>query len=468
MDESDSDASPDDYGDTTNDDIPYPLEGKYKNAADKDYVLGLTEVEREQVLAEREEEAATKRRELQLKSLLDAKEREAEKSKKRKAAADVDDDRRPSRAKTAHNKALDAYKLTREQAKEGGRRRTQIGRNSGRSRSQSLASSRDASGSPDVEYATANSQPKDSDLPIELFDIERIRVGRSRLAQICFFPGFEQTVIGCFVRVCIGQDPQSRRNMYRMTTVKSVVTGAPYLVDATPVVQPFYTDQYVKLAHGKAEKSWSFMHCSDSSFVEEEFNRWKYITREEEVTQTTKPEAARILDGLHAILNHHLTSEEINAKIAKRDKFKHLFATAAAAAPKRTQSDDVAEKLRLRNEKTRKQNAEDVRKALMGHKAKRAALVKAKARHERAAAEAAAIGTISSSLAVPKSDFDALFSEGSDVSRAASPAVQNMVTTTPQTGTGTNTPQKKVGRFSKITMDDDIISGMDLAIDIEI
>jgi RNA polymerase-associated protein RTF1 len=474
MDESDSDAdaSAEYYFDTANDDNPYPLEGKYKNAADKEYVLGLTEVEREQVLAEREEEAAAKRRELQLKSLLDSKDREAEKSRKRKAAVDLDDERRPSRAKTSRDKILDAYKTQREQAKEGGRRR-QVVRGSRRSRSRSRGSSRDASGEPDDEYPTSNSHQRVSDLPIDLNDIERIRVGRSRLAKVCFFPGFDETMIGCFVRVCIGQDAQTRQNEYRMAVIKAIVTGSPYLVDAAPVVQPFYTDQYVMLAHGQSQKQWSFMHCSDSKFTEREFNRWKNQVALDKVPVTAKTEAEKICSKIHALLDHHLTSEEINEKIAKRDKYKHLFAASTASTPKRTQSNDVAEKLRLRNEKTRRQNAEDVRKALIAEKAKRQAFMKAQ--HERAAAQAVAnndAAATSASLAVPKSDIDTLFSEGSDISRAASPAVgsaapavQNANTSTP----GTNTPKKKgLPAFTKMTMDDDIISGMDLAIDIEI
>jgi RNA polymerase-associated protein RTF1 len=479
MDESDSDAPNDDYFNAANDDIPYPLEGKYKSATDKQYVLGLTEVEREQVLAEREEEAAAKRRELQLKSLLDSKDREAEKSRKRKAAADLDDERRPSRAKTSRDKILDAYKTQREQAKEGGRRRAAV-RGSRRSRSRTGGSSRDASGSPEDRYLTSNAQQKESELPLDLNDIERIRVGRSRLAKVCYFPRFDETMIGCFVRVCIGQDTQSRQNEYRLAVVKGIVTGSPYLVDATPVVQPFYTDQYVLLAHGQSQKQWTFMHCSDSKVTEKEFNRWKNQVEIDKMSVTTKAEGEKICSKIHTLLDHHLTSEEINLKIAKRDKYKHMFSASTTAAPKRTQSDDIAEKLRLRNEKTRKQNSEDVRKALMAEKAKKQAFMKtqraraaAQAVATAAAANVNAIGT-SASLAVPRSDLDALFSEGSDMSRAASPAVgssapavQNADASTAQTGT--NTPKKKgLPTFTKMAMDDDIISGMDLAIDIDI
>jgi RNA polymerase-associated protein RTF1 len=467
MDESDSDAAPNDYLDLADDDNPYPHEGKYRNSSDKAYVLGLTEVEREQLLADRAEEAQQKRRGQQLKSLLDSS--AADKSKKRKAAAELEDERRPARAKTTREKALDAYKSTREQAREG-RGKKQLGRSSRRSRSRSEASSRDASGSPDIQ-AGSRSLPKEPDLPVELGDIERVRVGRSRLAQVCFVPKFNDSMIGCFARVCIGQG-SDRQNEYRMTTIKGIVTGQPYLVDASPAVPPFYTDQYVLLAHGKAQKQWPFNNCSDSKFTEREFNRWKSAIAADNLPLTTRSEANKTCDKIHALLNHRLTNEEVNEKVAKRDKYRHLFASSPANAPKATRSDDLAEKLMRRNEKARKETSSQIRSALAAKELKRRRLMEAKKLEHDAAKKAGVTSNGSDSLTVPKSDIDALFSEGSDVSRAASPALSELKSGAPavqRSGTSTPTPNKhKAGRFAKMTMDDDVIGSMDLAIDIEI
>ena len=450
MDESDDDADNADDADDIADVNPYPLEGKYKNASDRAYVMGLSVLEQEELLADRAEEQAQKSRESQLKSLLNS--RTADPSKKRKAAAELEEERRPARAKTGREKLLDSYKSQREQAKEGGRRGRTIGRSTRRSRSRSDASSRDASGSPDVQSAPTTAASKELDFPVELQQIERIRVGRTRLAQNCFNPRFEESMIGCFARVCIGQNSQ-RENEYRMTTIKAIVTGPPYLVDASPAVPKFYTDQYVMLAHGKAQKQWPFNNCSDSQFSERELNRWKQQMVTDTVPMVTRGEAENTLTGIHNLLNHHLSSAEINEKVAKREKYRHLFAEAAPAVKRSTQTEDAAERLRQRNEKIRKQDAEERRKTFAQQIKKKNALMK-----QAAAARASAS---QDTLAVPKSDIDALFSEGSDVSRPASPA--------PAVGSGTSTPQKhKSGRFTKMTMDDDVIGSMDLAIDIEI
>jgi RNA polymerase-associated protein RTF1 len=267
-------------------------------------------------------------------------------------------------------------------------------------------------------------------------------------------------MIGCFARVCIGQNPD-RQNEYRMTVIKGIITGQPYLVDASPTVPKLYTDQYVLLAHGKAQKQWPFNNCSDSKFTEREFNRWKAACATDAIPYPSRAESHKLCDNINLMINHHLTSQEINEKVAKRDKYSHMFAE-SATAPKRTNADEAAEKIRMRNEKIRKQDAEDRRKEFSAKIRAKNALMKKAQIAAKAAKENGGEGT---SLKVPKNEIDALFSEGSDVSRAASPAPSASGTRTPQQGGGS---KHRTGRFTKMTMDDDVIGDMGLTIDVEI
>lgn len=43
--------------------------------------------------------------------------------------------------------------------------------------------------------------------------------------------------------------------------------GKPYAMEA-PNGRPFVTDQYAKMAHGKAIRDFPFIACSDSPFTE--------------------------------------------------------------------------------------------------------------------------------------------------------------------------------------------------------
>jgi RNA polymerase-associated protein RTF1 len=63
---------------------------------------------------------------------------------------------------------------------------------------------------------------KNADPPGDLSHYQRIRVGRSNFAQVCFDPHFEDRIIGCFTRVCFSRDPSSGENIYRMTEIRGM------------------------------------------------------------------------------------------------------------------------------------------------------------------------------------------------------------------------------------------------------
>jgi RNA polymerase-associated protein RTF1 len=225
MDESDSDTSPNDVDDVADEDNLYPLEGKFRDAKDRASIMGMTQLEREEILAEREEEQARKKRDMQLRSLLENKDREVEKTqKKRKAgAAELDEaQRKPTRPKTKRDEALESYTRQREQARQDTRRRQQD-RTSRRSRSRSnssrRSSQRDAEGDSEEEYGRPAVRIPEQNVTAELADIQRIRVSRENFAKVCFYPTFEKSMIGCFARVCVGQEKPGV-NTYRMTRIE--------------------------------------------------------------------------------------------------------------------------------------------------------------------------------------------------------------------------------------------------------
>jgi len=214
----------------------------------------------------------------------------------------------------------------------------------------------------------------------------------------------------------------------------------------------FYTDQYALLASGKSTKEYPFTHCSESHFTEGEFERWKVQLKVDGAPVPTRSECRKQCDKINALIEHRFTEEELNLKLEKQRKYHHLLQPVARSNLGKSSSNDIQEKIRLRNEKNRRQNTEDVRRALVAEKKRQRAVARAKA---RAAAQ-------KDMLAIPKNDFDDLFSGGSDISRAATPSQDNLVKPPPQ--------EKKGGipTFTKMAMDDDIIGTMDLGIDIDI
>ena len=220
----DAPASP-----TAIDDGPvYPVEGKFSSTDDRDHILGLPEIERESILAERAQVALKQQQDLQLKKALAASQAAASKHKRKAAAADLEDDgqRKTSRPKTEKASALDSYKKAREA--KGAERSSRFDSKRDRRdelRSPSRTSDRDADGESEVEWAEPSSDSRRNrfdEPPAELRDFERCRIGRSNFAKISFYPNFENAMKGCFTRVSIGVNRETGQNMYRMTQIKGV------------------------------------------------------------------------------------------------------------------------------------------------------------------------------------------------------------------------------------------------------
>lgn len=218
MDESDSDR--DDDVPERSADVPYPLDGKYIDEADKRHIMGMSQLEREEILGQRAEEAQR----AQFRADLARRAAQDNNSRKRKADSDDPDDdmHKSSRPKVQprKNDKLEAYKREREQR--GQQRQRQDDRRSRRRSSsgdRGAGTDNDADGDSDVEWDERPAEKAREDQPASLRDIESVRVGRGFVSEVCFYPGFEDAMTGTFARLGVGQDSQ-RRTLYKMAQIK--------------------------------------------------------------------------------------------------------------------------------------------------------------------------------------------------------------------------------------------------------
>lgn len=235
MSESDSEA-----GDADDEDRPiFPYDKLYYSAKEKQEIMAMPEIQREELLSERAQQVDRHNQDLALRRLLASRERDeqraAAKAKRKAGSAGLDDtQRKSSRQKTTlggrkvgeTSDAMQAYKRQREQkGKRDELRRGVPTQSRRRSRSRgSDISDEDAEADSDVELddrLRSPSVPKD-DPPAELRDIQRTRVGRSNFAQVCFYPGFDNAITGCYSRVSIGPNMETGQNEYRMCLIQGV------------------------------------------------------------------------------------------------------------------------------------------------------------------------------------------------------------------------------------------------------
>lgn len=94
-------------------------------------------------------------------------------------------------------------------------------------------------------------------------------------------------------------------------------------------------------AHGKAEREWPFIACSESNFTEvsvyvsgrgtasnnekSEWNRYQVVCKNENVQIPKKPELAKRSAAINGLINHSWTAEEIADKIKRQNSLMDKF-----------------------------------------------------------------------------------------------------------------------------------------------
>ncbi|KAI1085213.1 plus-3-domain-containing protein [Whalleya microplaca] len=530
MDESDSDSdalqTSNVNGKVDDDEInKYPVDGIYASENEKEEILAMPELEREQLLAKRQEEVDRQRQNSLLRRLLKRREDGSQDKKRKASTAELDEaQRKTSRQRTRiggskvgeTSTGIESLRRARAEKSDRLRRREEDReRNKGKPFSSSRDSPDDDADS-DVDWTGASRSrlsksrtPEIKEVPLaDLKDIERVRLGRSRFAQVCFYPGFNEAIIGCFVRVALGPGPDGVP-VYRMAVVKGFTQGKPYAMEK-PNGQSFVTDQYVKVAHGKSDRDWPFISCSDSSFTEAEFNRYKKVCQEENVIFPKRPTLEAKIDDINALRDRSWTDAEVNAKIEREQSLRNKYAptertrllnsieeakrrgdnakiaeledkldtietprlafkTSLTPAKKSTPSTpSQQDRLAQRNAENRRRNFEAVRKAQIAEKARVRQMERNLARKGNTEDDASR-----QSRSQPKSSQD---TNGSPETKS-----------TPVNGNGTSTPingtpkpkatllqsqqpkdNKGIPQIHKPIVDDDVIASLDLDIEVDI
>ena len=226
-----SESGIDATGDTAiEEEVLFPFEGKYYSQKDKDEILSMSEIQREAILAERAQQIERRTQDLHLRQLLRDREKDEAKAesrmKRNAASAGLDDTpRKSSRPKTT--KKSETLEIYNKERKERGKQRQRIEndlKNRGLTRNgTSDKSDNEADEDSGVEWDTGAAKPVTAvpdDPPATQRDYERVRVGRTNFAKVCFYPGFEDAITGCFCRVSIGMDRSTGQNMYRVAQIK--------------------------------------------------------------------------------------------------------------------------------------------------------------------------------------------------------------------------------------------------------
>jgi RNA polymerase-associated protein RTF1 len=128
---------------------------------------------------------------------------------------------------------------------------------------------------------------------------------------------------------------------------QGVTTGRPYAVE-NEQHKTIVTDQYVVAAHGKAEKEWPYIACSESPFtdvchgqrfnrntqtnhLQAEWNRYQIVCGKDGIALPKKPELTQKVDDINKFLNRSWTDEELSEKLHRQNTLRDKFSGAERA-----------------------------------------------------------------------------------------------------------------------------------------
>ncbi|KAI0189925.1 hypothetical protein EV127DRAFT_431013 [Xylaria flabelliformis] len=323
--------------------LKYPVEGIYASEAEKEEILAMPELEREQLIAKRQEEIDRERQNTLLRRLLQVNKQESSQSaKKRKAStADLEDGQRKTsrqRTKIGGSKVGETSagiaSLRRARAEKSDRQRR---REEDRERNKGKPSARDSThddddGHSDVEWAenygrrtSRSATPEKKDVPpADLRDFERVRLSRSRFAEVCFYPGFDNAITGCYCRVALGPNRDTGETEYQMGVIKGFTQGRPYAMQKMNQ-QSFVTDQYARIAVGKTVKEYPFISCSDSAFSESDVQRFQRACQDDGVPFPKKTQVDAKIDDINSLRNRTWTEKEVSDRLARMQNLKKKY-----------------------------------------------------------------------------------------------------------------------------------------------
>lgn len=302
---------------------PYPLEGKYKDEEDRENLLSMDEIKREQTLFERTQE---------MESYNEKKYLQQRMKQQLQGASGAKATRSSNRTKVpGKSSKLDKLSELRKQREQKSRKENRGDYDDYSDEGEEDDEDNDERGfieDDEDEYGygedeivwgsgTSSKFKKRSNERAKLEDVNRTRVGRSILLKHCFYSDFADTVIDCFARINIGVDKRTKQPMYRMVQI-SDVKNIPEKAYSTP---NFKCDIYLTVNQNKEQrKDFPMSIFSDSPILPEEFDRYLHELSKTGEDISYLDDVNEKYESLQYLLNRGVSDKDVNEMIAKKQK----------------------------------------------------------------------------------------------------------------------------------------------------
>lgn len=286
---------------------PYPLEGKYKDEADREDIMKMDDLQRELILFERSQELERfqERKYLELRAKTDKLNQEERLRSKKKGKSTTKADKREQlrqQRRRAQNKRR-GYQDDDEDEDEG----------------DSEDEEEDDYIVEDDEYDYGFAELKESREPEKettLSDLNNIFIGRQLFAKYSLYPEFRDTVSRCYAKVNVGVNKSTGQPEYRMVQINDIVErkDKPYtLVNRK-------TNLYVVVTIGKSERTVPMKIFSDRPISSLELKIYQERLLKDNLEILSLRQISTKYYELRDMARRVLTDKEITDMIAKREE----------------------------------------------------------------------------------------------------------------------------------------------------
>ena len=151
-------------------------------------------------------------------------------------------------------------------------------------------------------------------------DLLKIQIKRHDIEKWCWKPMFEKTIKGCFAKVSLGANQQTKETIYRCCEILGIEEyKRPYRVNQTLI------NIGMNVAHGKARKMYLFDMVSNQNVSEKEWKRLESTHEYDSLKHPlTKKQVEKKLKDLETIRNHVFTEKELSEMIAKKKELQFV------------------------------------------------------------------------------------------------------------------------------------------------
>jgi len=152
------------------------------------------------------------------------------------------------------------------------------------------------------EYGEKDSNDTQEDVTLQ--ELRTIQVSRHMLVNWMFAPFLADAVVGCYVRLHIGD--REDKQVYRLCEIEGVdTTENKYYVDKT------ITNKVLKLRHADAVKCWPMDIVSNQYVDQSEFERWLITMKYYNLELPSKEHIARKQEDLNKAKEYILTEKDV-------------------------------------------------------------------------------------------------------------------------------------------------------------